>query len=228
MKQRGSLIAWVAFLGLPLMALNCEDNRCPPDQIVGEVRIKSASRDALPSTTAGKVVFVDSMQNQLSFTTDGLQIKPDSTVIAISCAKGIFGGATYHYLLGEEWTLTYTSLPDGALTIRYRVYTDDTNLDDEDSTLVDFVTASISSSSTFTTSVWAYASDRGHNDSLNVNDYKSEVTLLGRTYTDVFCKVFDRPTLTSRPDILVTELYYSKGEGIVAFRTKDDGYWVLE
>ncbi len=228
MKQRGSLIAWVAFLGLPLMALSCEDNRCPPDQIVGEVSLKSASRDALPSTTAGKVVFVDSMQNQLSFETDGLETKPDSIVIAIPCAGNIFTGATYHYLLGEEWTLTYTSLPDGALTIRYRVYTDDTNLSFEDSTLVDYVTASISSSSTFTTSVWAYASDRGHNDSVNVDDYKSEVTLLGKTYTDVFYKTFDRSILIDRPDILVTELYYSKVEGIVAFKTRDDGYWVLK
>ena len=108
------------------------------------------------------------------------------------------------------------------------MYIDDTNISDEDSALVDYVEANIKLNDTHYIYVRSYASDRGYNDSVYVDEYKDEVTLLGRTYSEVFYRAFDQATLANNPDIVFTELYYSKSVGIVAFRTKDDGYWVLK
>lgn len=186
---------------------------CNKSELTGSSTLSEEAKTWISASWAGRtVVFVDSLNNEKSFTFTPLLTDNQEDVQTYDCSKSFFGSTCYQYktesiALAGKWVANDKT---DSLTINYQLA--QTNVPDD---VTDIFTAQIANKSNQSADMIRVVNPP-LNDSLQAQSFRKDSVIFGATtYKNVYYYAETEPLMT---------VYYTKVDGVIAFKY-NGGTW---
>lgn len=217
-------------LAISVLAYSCNENQCPTDYTLAEVNLMPNSDQAMPNIAQKKMIYIDSVGNELTVNVENIQPTRANREIAIECVEPRLASTTPNmttvFLNSEDIRLKANS-EDNAYSFEYIITTGYANdflenapADTSERILYDGLYLFFNAPATFIhrSNTVQVVSDRGNNlTSIDSNfEYINDTTLLNKPFQDVYTEVFS------------DRIFFTPTQGVVAFKDTNDTLWVLD